>query len=214
MTTAGTAWVWFGSQKWVYDTLESVQKKEVMKVLSHTFLERAFCPHSYRWKPHLLRETNFPVQRDFNSQITTIPLNLHYMWPDGRGENNSKVRHEAIYNSLISNASKAYQWNVLWDRLWSFSNYVWLTACQRHTQNPITSRESLTIHSAFLFWRGGAVLTHRLRRAFFLAQKQLISNSFKAFPRCVTQTMLKYFIGHLWFKLKTAHEWNFSTERH
>lgn len=83
-------------------------KKEVMKVLSHTFLERVFCPHSYRWKPYLLRETDFPVQRDFNSQTTTIPLNLHYIWPAGRGENNSKVRHKAIHNALTSHASNPY----------------------------------------------------------------------------------------------------------
>lgn len=145
-----TAWVWFGSQKWVYDTLESVQKKEVMKVLSHTFLERAFCPHSYRWKPHLLRETNFPVQRDFNSQITTIPLNSHYMWPDGRGENNSKVRHEAIHNSLISNASKAHQWMFCeTDCGHSLTTSDWLLARGTHkTPSHPGNHWQYTVHSS------------------------------------------------------------------
>lgn len=76
------------------------------------------------YEPHLLRETNFTVQRDFNLQSTTIPLNLHYMWPAGRGENNSKVRHKAIHNSLISNASKALPVSVLCHGLWSFHNYI------------------------------------------------------------------------------------------
>lgn len=139
-------------------------KKQVMKVLSHTFLERAFCPHSYRWKPHLLRETNFPVQRDFNSQSTTIPLNLHYMWPAGRGENNSKVRHKTIHNSLICNASKAYQWVFC---VMDCGHSLTTSACQKHMQNLITFRESWTIHSAFLFCGGSAVPTHKLRRVFF-----------------------------------------------
>lgn len=143
MTTAGTAWVWFGSQKWVYDMVESVQKKRSWKCCHTPFCRELFV--------HITTDESLICSGKLIFQCKGISIHnpppSHSIYITcgqlGEGKTTAKQDTKQFTNHSFPTHQRRSS-ERLCDRLWSLCNYIWLPACQKHMQNPTTSREPLT----------------------------------------------------------------------